>query len=458
MRTTGYSNTVADQALGQARGLPPKLAKTIPFDYVFEFKLTGQRGNRVQNVVEISIEGIFVATSIGYSLVLDEQRRPRSFPPVVDQVATPQNPVLIPFFTDNNEINGVLILGMPEVEVSLLQLVEVETTNILRAVTERATQLNGIVEAEFLDATTPLQVGKTDLITLGSEGTARVDFLASTLPDGSILRVWDRTNSLLSQLFIVGSPAATVPTAVIGPDPATKKLPTAGAGTVHIYGLPGDNVSVFLLENRSGNAIPVNGSPTLERDANKFNGRTGTVEMTLPQQLSPGDVLLVRSARGGGVDIDPISMYTIPRPKLSTLTLGALTAGLEKIGTDLTDGFRLNPNFANLAVADLPLDQISPEDRDKIFETGCTAAEEVSFLYSIDVVGTGRELQSRPIHNIAGLGIANGDRPFRPFAKPIVSTPRSSTRIQIEERSGPPGTLFIVLQGYKLLGTARIPE
>lgn len=178
MRTTGYSNTVADQALGQARGLPPKLAKTIPFDYVFEFKLTGQRGNRVQNVVEISIEGIFVATSIGYSLVLDEQRRPRSFPPVVDQVATPQNPVLIPFFTDNNEINGVLILGMPEVEVSLLQLVEVETTNILRAVTERATQLNGIVEAEFLDATTPLQVGKTDLITLGSEGTARVDFLA----------------------------------------------------------------------------------------------------------------------------------------------------------------------------------------------------------------------------------------------------------------------------------------
>jgi hypothetical protein len=201
----------------------------------------------------------------------------------------------------------------------------------------------------------------------------------------------------------------------------------------------------------------VNGSPTLERDANKFDGRTGTVEMTLPQRLSPGDVLLVRSARGG-TDNDPISMYTVPRPKLSTLTLGALTAGLEKIGTDLTDGFRLNPNFANLAVADLPLDQISPEDRDRIFETGCTAAEEVSFLYSIDVVGTGRELQSRPIHNIAGLGIANGDRPFRPFAKPIVFTPRSSTRIQIEERSGPPGTLFIVLQGYKLLGTSRIPE
>ena len=85
------------------------------------------------------------------------------------------------------------------------------------------------------------------------------------------------------------------------------------------------------------------------------------------------------------------------------------------------------------------------------------AAEEVSFLYSFDVGDTGREHQNRPIHNIAGLGIANGDRPSRPFAKPMVFEPRSFIRLQIEEISGPPGTLFIVLQGYKILGTGRIP-
>lgn len=81
----------------------------------------------------------------------------------------------------------------------------------------------------------------------------------------------------------------------------------------------------------------------------------------------------------------------------------------------------------------------------------------MSFLYSFDMGSTGREYQSKPIHNIAGLGIANGDRPMRPFATPMVFEPRSSIRLQIEELSGPPGTLFIVLQGYKMLGTGRIP-
>jgi hypothetical protein len=40
----------------------------------------------------------------------------------------------------------------------------------------------------------------------------------------------------------------------------------------------------------------------------------------------------------------------------------------------------------------------------------------------------------------------------------MVFEPRSSIRLQIEELSaGPAGTLFIVLQGYKILGTGRIP-
>ena len=174
----------------------------------------------------------------------------------------------------------------------------------------------------------------------------------------------------------------------------------------------------------------------------------------LGANLSAGDVLLVRDTQ---VPTIPFSMFTIPRPRLSTISLGALAAGLEKIGADLTGGFRLNPNFAALATADPPLDQQTAGTLDRAFETGAVAAEEASFRYSIDVVSTGRELQNKEIHNIAGLGIANGDRPFRPFAKPMMFEPRSSIRIQITEISGPPGTLFIVLQGYKMLGTGRIP-
>jgi hypothetical protein len=80
----------------------------------------------------------------------------------------------------------------------------------------------------------------------------------------------------------------------------------------------------------------------------------------------------------------------------------------------------------------------------------------VHFLYTIVDSGSGRELQNKSLHNIAGLGAADGDRPFRPFARPVPFVPRSTIRIEIEEQSAGPffkdGTLFIVLHGYKRLG------
>jgi hypothetical protein len=80
----------------------------------------------------------------------------------------------------------------------------------------------------------------------------------------------------------------------------------------------------------------------------------------------------------------------------------------------------------------------------------------INFKYSIVDSGSGRELQNRPIHNIAGLGESNGDRPFRPFAKPMVFMPRSTIRIEIDEISEGSlyagGELYIVLHGYKMLG------
>jgi len=80
----------------------------------------------------------------------------------------------------------------------------------------------------------------------------------------------------------------------------------------------------------------------------------------------------------------------------------------------------------------------------------------IDFKYSIVDSGSGRELQNRPIHNIAGLGDATGRRPFRPLAKPMLFMPRSTVRIEIEELSGGPlyagAELQIVLHGYKILG------
>ncbi len=90
----------------------------------------------------------------------------------------------------------------------------------------------------------------------------------------------------------------------------------------------------------------------------------------------------------------------------------------------------------------------------------------IDFKYSVVDSATGRELQNLPIHNIAGLGEPNGERPFRPLAKPVLFQPRSTIRIEIEEVSE--GTiygyddqvthqrvtseLYFVLHGYKILG------
>jgi hypothetical protein len=81
----------------------------------------------------------------------------------------------------------------------------------------------------------------------------------------------------------------------------------------------------------------------------------------------------------------------------------------------------------------------------------------IDFLYSIIDSGSGRELQNKMIHNIAGLGEPHGERPFRPFAKPMVFQPRSTIRIEVIEQSAghlfKGGTLYIVLHGYKILGS-----
>lgn len=85
-----------------------------------------------------------------------------------------------------------------------------------------------------------------------------------------------------------------------------------------------------------------------------------------------------------------------------------------------------------------------------------TGVRAIDFKYSIVDSGSGRELQNRPIHNIAGLGEPNGERPFRALAKPMVFMPRSTVRIEVEEVTEDGTTegaeLFIVLHGYKMLG------
>ena len=63
---------------GASRGVPSpttSAASIIPYDYAATFVLTGRPGNVVQDVINISPEGGFVAVAIGYGL---EEERGRS--------------------------------------------------------------------------------------------------------------------------------------------------------------------------------------------------------------------------------------------------------------------------------------------------------------------------------------------------------------------------------------------
>ena len=79
----------------------------------------------------------------------------------------------------------------------------------------------------------------------------------------------------------------------------------------------------------------------------------------------------------------------------------------------IQSGFKLNPEFAQrvlLAAGTTPLD---PRILANIFQVVAAPTAQIQFLYALFDEGSGREFQSEPILNIAGLGISNGDRPFR---------------------------------------------
>jgi hypothetical protein len=439
MNQFGYPNPRAVPQRGAVRTNAPPAVKTIPFDYVFQFTLLGQRGNKVQDVVEISTEGVFVALSLGYSLVLDERQTPRTFGPVINQNTLLRNPSFVPFFS-NGAINKLFINGAPGADIALVILDDPPATGI--SVLESA--LPGILTNGTIgsDGTLLLVLGETEKVPVIS-------------PESRFL-LWDRTNNLFSQQLEMGPlNASTLMTPVIGPDPTTKQLPAAGTDRVHIYGSQDSLVDLTVLKS-DGNTT-IRKSALLDQPFQFATGATASGRLVeLGGLLSPGDLLIAGLSPPSSLGV-AFNVFELLRVRLSNISLGALAAGLEKSGADLTRGFKLNPEANGLIAANLAIDQVADGTLGRIFETGAVATEEVSFLYSLDVSSTGREYQSKPIHNIAGLGIANGDRPFRPFAKPVMFEPRSSVRIQIEELSGPAGSLSIVLQGYKMLGTGRIP-
>jgi hypothetical protein len=170
------------------------------------------------------------------------------------------------------------------------------------------------------------------------------------------------------------------------------------------------------------------------------------IEAEIPVNVEGG---FVTTSIGYGLAVESLDVSILPLPTAS-FSLGDLT--LSRFPTSaLQEGIRIRPAFLRIALGGGGLATIGqPALVNRMFER-LNRPEDVSFRYSIFDSGTGRELQNQPINNIAGLGIANGARPFKQLARPMLFLPRSTIRVTVEERVGR-GNLFIVFQGYKRLG------
>jgi hypothetical protein len=254
------------------------------------------------------------------------------------------------------------------------------------------------------------------------------------LPRSTIrLQIIERTQGVRGDLFIVfygyqviGSSGC--PEAVARRLTGSPMCPTETIGSPSARVIPFDYVTTFELTGRP--------QTQLESEVT-VNAEGGFVATSI------GYGLLVEESQV------PIQGFFVTQDGKVNLRV----LSLDNLGTSaLTDGIRIRPDRLRIAFNDNgQLADVPVEMANELFER-LNRPEDVSFRYTIFDSGRGRELQNQPLHNVAGLGIADGDRPFKKLARSMVFLPRSTIRIRIEERFGR-GTLFVVLQGYKFLST-----
>ena len=424
----------------------------MPFDHAATFELKGIPGNIVQDVINISTDGIFVATAIGYGFEEERTRDAPIFQPATATSLVPENitlgeiptAALIEGFRLNPRSERLLLQDLPVGrKLSSLPLDNSLRSSVIQRIkpAEDISFLFSIVDSgtgrELQDE--PIH----NLASLGrSDGERPFRMLAQPLtfqPRSSVrLQIIERSEGVRGTIFIVLYGYKILAGAMC-PDGSLPGFPAlAGQGIDQSRVIPFDYVSKFQLTGTPGNLI---------EDEVPINVEGGFITTSIGYGLAVETV---------NVEIEKTNLSAADPVRVGSTNLSALELRRFPISA-LQEGIRIRPNFLKLAFGfsstfrpgDLTT-QFSIDALDRLFER-LNRPDDVSFRYSIFDTGTGRELQNQPINNIAGLGIANGNRPFKALARPMKFLPRSTIRVNVEERFGR-GTLFIVFQGYKVLG------
>jgi hypothetical protein len=454
-RQQRFRRRVAPRRFGPTPSPAASGPSVIPYDYAAKFQLSGRPGNVEEDAIVVSADGIFVALAIGYGV--DEERAyPLAFDQapansIAAQIKLKEFPVsaLVDGIRVSPKFESLVFRSAPGAgQAAGLRLSGFSQDQVTLDVINRVFQrVSAPREISFLFAMVDSASGRelqdepaNNLASLGkSDGSRPFRALAqplSFLPRSTIrLQIIERSDGVQGTLFVVlfGYKVLTGSTC---PEPEIQAMATAisrGSRLPRAAGrdlIPFDYVAKFELAGCPGNKL---------EDEIAISSEGGFVATAVSYGMSAEDesVAIIDGKLGSALNTTT-NMVDLNEVPLEAFPLAAVA-----------EGFRIRPEFLRFVLtsggglAQVPL-QIAKE----AFET-LNRPEHVSFLYRIYDGALGSDWQNQPIHNIAGLGIANGQRPFKKLARPRVFGPRSTLRVTVEERFGR-GTLYIVIQGYKL--------
>lgn len=406
-----------------AAGFPPVApAPTLAFDYTAVLPFRGSPGRIVQDVISISAESDFVAQGISYG-----------FQPA------PGNGVQ--FAGSAPATLGELTLGDFPLAAWLagIRLNPRELSQTLTRGDTPEFQSNAPVARAFVQAIAPAQVrfsftaidtssGRelqdqpvNNVAALG-EATGRRPFRYFPQPfylsrNATIrIQATEESEETAGDLFIVLfgykiGPMGCAPPPVAAPVGA-RIVPFDYVARVPLSGIAGRRVEREVILDTTGGFRVTSLGYAVNSEPDRV-------------PLQEGPIIL-----SGSVSLAKLPLSAVP-----------LSAWL--------DGVRLRPGVLKDAVEGTTLTSSNlPSERLQEVLQRLNGPQNTYFRYEITDGGTGRDLQNRPILNIAGLGSADGRRPFKKLARPLEFGPRSTIKVAIEEGSGS-GDLFLVFQGYR---------
>lgn len=454
----------------------------IPFDHAATFALRGQPGRVVQDVINIGPDGVFVATAIGYGFE-EERARDLLLAPGPEQTSAGRwlpGDVTLDQIPVDALIDGVRLapryerlVFTPDAGATPELLDEPLALPQIGLAFQRMTRVGGGSKAEddlsFLftlaDSASGRELQDAPTHNIASLGLANGERpfrpLAQPvqfLPRSTVrVQVEERSFDRVGTLFIVLY-GYKVLTSSVCPEPTQRAVQVLVTPPPIGEAIPFDYVTSVELSGRAGNRleaeIPVSAEGDFIATAIGYGlaGEERSVAIDWAALGEIGDSTLAWRIANDTASLNTFNTRTtVPSAWPATVRFALASLPLRCLSArTLREGFRLRPAYVNLALdgngglSVLPLAQFA-----RMFES-INRAEDVSFRYTLTDTGVGAELQNQALNNVAGLGIANGDRPFKRFSLPMQLLPRSTLRIGVEEVFGR-GTLFFAFHGFKRL-------